>query len=45
LRLLKKPRERAEREVTELDGIFDEFSASDIELLGEEKNQSGVKRS
>jgi len=37
LRLLKKARERAGREVTELDGILNELSARDMELRGEEK--------
>ena len=41
LRLLKQARERAGREVTELDGILNELSARDIELRGEEKTQSG----
>jgi len=35
--LLKQARERAGREVTELDGILNELSARDIELRGEEK--------
>src|SRR5947208_7496626 len=37
LRLLKQARERAGREVTELDGILNELSARDLELRGEEK--------
>jgi tetratricopeptide (TPR) repeat protein len=37
LRLLKQARERAGREVTELDGIINELLARDIELRGEEK--------
>ena len=37
LRLLKKARERAGHEVTELDGILNELSARDMELRGEEK--------
>src|SRR5262249_12778595 len=37
LRLLKKARERAGREVTELDDILNELSARDMELRGEEK--------
>ena len=45
LRLLKQARERAGREVTELDGILNELSARDIELRGEEKTQSGMKKS
>jgi tetratricopeptide (TPR) repeat protein len=45
LRLLKQARERAGREVTELDGILNELSARDIELRGEEKTQPGMKKS
>ncbi len=45
LRLLKQPRERAGRDVTELDGILNELSARDIELRGEEKTQSDTKKS
>ena len=45
LRLLKEAREREGRQVTELDGILKELSARDIELRGEEKNQSGIKKS
>jgi tetratricopeptide (TPR) repeat protein len=45
LRLLKQACERAGREVTELDGILNELSARDIELRGEEKTQSGMKKS
>ena len=37
LRLLKQARERAGREVTELDGILKELSDRDLELRGEEK--------
>jgi tetratricopeptide (TPR) repeat protein len=37
LRLLKQARERAGREVTELDGIINELLARDTELRGEEK--------
>ena len=37
LRLLKQARERTGREVTELDGILNEFSARDGELRGAEK--------
>jgi hypothetical protein len=33
------------REVTELDGILNELSARDSELRGEEKTQSGMKKS
>jgi tetratricopeptide (TPR) repeat protein len=45
LRLLKQARERAGREVTELDGILNELSARDSELRGEQKTQSGMKKS
>ncbi len=45
LRLLKQARERAGREVTELDGVLNELSARDIELRGEEKTQSDMKQS
>jgi tetratricopeptide (TPR) repeat protein len=45
LRLLKQARERAGREVTELDGILKELSARDIELRGEERTQSSMKKS
>jgi tetratricopeptide (TPR) repeat protein len=45
LRLLKQARERAGCEVTDLDGILNELSARDIELRGEEKTQSGAKKS
>jgi tetratricopeptide (TPR) repeat protein len=41
LRLLKQARERAGREVTELDGILNELSARDLELRGEEKAPTG----
>jgi tetratricopeptide (TPR) repeat protein len=37
LRLLKQARERAGREVTELEGIINELLARDIEFRGEEK--------
>jgi hypothetical protein len=45
LRLLKQARERAGREVTELDGIINELLARDIELRGEEKIQPDMKES
>jgi hypothetical protein len=45
LRLLKQARERAGREVTELDAILNELSARDSELRGEEKTQSGITTS
>jgi hypothetical protein len=45
LGLLKKARERAGREVAELDGILDELSARDIEFRGEEKTQPGMNKS
>jgi tetratricopeptide (TPR) repeat protein len=45
LRLLKQARERTGRDVTELDGVLNEFSARDIELRGEETAQSGMQRS
>jgi tetratricopeptide (TPR) repeat protein len=45
LRLLKQARERAGREVTELDGIINGLLARDIELRGEEKIQPDMKES
>jgi tetratricopeptide (TPR) repeat protein len=45
LRLLKQARERAGREVAELDGILDELSARDIEFRGEEKTQPDMNKS
>ena len=45
LRLLKQARERQGREVTELDGILNELSERDLELRGEERTQSGMKKS
>jgi len=45
LHLLKKARERTGHDVTELDGILNEFLARDIELRGEEKAQAGTKKS
>ena len=44
LRLLKQARERAGREITELDSILKKLSARDIELRGDEKPQSGMKK-
>jgi hypothetical protein len=41
---VKQARERAGREVTELDGILNELLARDIELRGEEKTQSSMKK-
>jgi hypothetical protein len=43
LRLLKQARERAGREVTELDGIINELLARDIEFRGEE-NLTDMKK-
>ena len=45
LQLLKQARERLGQAVPELDGILKELSARDIELRGEEKTQSGMKKS
>src|SRR5262249_19915908 len=45
LRLLKQARERAGREVTELDGVLNELLARDVELRGEAKPQSAVQQS
>jgi tetratricopeptide (TPR) repeat protein len=45
LRLLKQARERAGRDVTELDGILNELSARDNELRGKEEVQAGTKKS
>jgi tetratricopeptide (TPR) repeat protein len=44
LRLLKQARERAGREVTELDGILNELSARHKELRGEEETQPDMKK-
>jgi tetratricopeptide (TPR) repeat protein len=45
LRLLKQARERAGREVTELDGIINELLARDRELRGEEETQPDMEKS
>jgi uncharacterized protein DUF4071 len=45
LLLLKQARERAGREVAELDGILDELSLRDNELRGEEKTQPDMNKS
>ena len=44
LRLLKQAREQAGHEMTELDSILKKLSARDIELRGDEKTQSGMKK-
>src|SRR6059058_1994936 len=45
LQLLKQARQRAGREVAELDAILDELSARDIEFRDEEKTQPDMNKS